>query len=58
MSVLARTYQATDQGIRQAIKDLVEDFSLTADEVDTFHRCLAIAIHADSPKVWKKAKWR
>ena len=56
-SVLARTYEATEQGIRQAVQDLVKSVYFTADEVDAFHRCLVQAIHADSLKVWKRAKW-
>jgi len=52
------TYQATNQGIRQAVQDLAKTVYLTPSEVDNFHRCLAIALHSDSERVWKKARWR
>jgi hypothetical protein len=58
VSVLARTYQATNQGIRQAVQDLAKTVYLTPSDVDNFHRCLLIAVHLDSVKVWKKARWR
>ena len=58
VSILARTYGATNEGIRQAVKDLAKTVYLTENELDNFHRCLAIAVHSDSERVWKKARWR
>jgi formaldehyde-activating enzyme involved in methanogenesis len=55
---LNQIYEATNQGIRQAVADLVKTVYLTQDQVDNFHRCLVVAVHCDSEKVWKKAVWR
>jgi hypothetical protein len=52
------TYEATNHGIRQAVQDIAKTVYLTPSEVDNFHRCLIITVHADSVRVWKKATWR
>ena len=57
-SVLARTYQATEQGIRQAVKGVQKGYYLPLEKVEEFHRCLVAVVHADSEKAWKLAKWK
>ena len=55
---LSQIYMATNQGIRQTVADLVKTVYLTQSQVNNFHRCLVVAVHCDSEKVWKKAVWR
>lgn len=61
-SVLARIYKADCEGIRNAIYDLAKGLTKNPKDPDLiwdlFHRDLQMAIHCDSEKVWKKAKWK
>jgi len=65
VSVLARTYQATNQGIRNAVKDIAEDLQFYREKHrDGLHRNLVIALHSDDwmfleyyVKNWEKIKW-
>ena len=60
VSVLARTYRANGQGIRNAVYDLLPTYFGTAQEREVFreqwHRALVMALHF--PDLFKKARWR
>lgn len=62
MTVLAKTYVANCEGIRNAVLDLAKNLTKNPDDpdlnMDIFHRDLQTAIHSDSEKVWKKTLWR
>jgi hypothetical protein len=62
MTILARVYKANYEGIRRVVFDLAASLTKNPGDadlvVDLFHRDLQIALHCDSEKMWKRAKWK
>ena len=58
----ALTPQNAENEIRNAVNsiprhNLQEKLSLAIGDAEEFHRCLAVAIHIDSPKAKERALW-